>query len=416
VLRVTSAGRRSRVLARWRSSRGLVGLLVVCGVPFAAGGMTLSFATDTRLYERYARAALASPLLHSMPREYPALALAIFLAPMSLPLPYALGFALLAAVACLFLVLCSDGFRGEPGWSRRTCYYLLIGSTVVVFARYDVFPALTAVLAVEASRRQQWGRAWAWGVLGGLLKLFPFLLLPGFLVVERAQTGRWAIRRLWTVCLPLGAMALAQYTAAPASLTSPLRFQIDRGFELSSLQGSLAFLSDPLHAHWISGYGSVELASRGQLVIALLVSVVAAVSLLTMWALAFRGRLSVVAVSLAVLSIAVLSEKSFAPQYLVWLAPFWAYWPIRRGWVVAALLTTLVYPVLYAEAYSIGPNFYLATAVAAGRNAVLIAATVGWLLTELRPVRDNGQPVGAEVVSEELARPPVLPTTTVQTV
>ena len=58
------------------------------------------------------------------------------------------------------------------------------------------------------------------------------------------------------------------------------------------------------------------------------------------WVLGYRGLLSVVAVSLAVLSIAVFSEKSFAPQYLMWLAPFWAYWPIRRGWVVAALLTT----------------------------------------------------------------------------
>ena len=120
-----------------------------------------------------------------MPREYPALALGLFLAPLGISLSYSLGFSLLAAAAGIALVLSSDGLAEYPGWSRRTCYYLLFGTTAVVFARYDVFPALAAVLAVEGGRRGQWNRAWAWAILGGLLKLFPFLLLPGFLLVER---------------------------------------------------------------------------------------------------------------------------------------------------------------------------------------------------------------------------------------
>ena len=103
-----------------------------------------------------------------MPREYPALALALFLAPLAIPLSYALGFSLLTAVAAIALVLSTDGLADYPGWSRRTCYYLLIGTAAVVFARYDLFPALAAVLAVEGGRRGQWNRAWAWAVLGGL--------------------------------------------------------------------------------------------------------------------------------------------------------------------------------------------------------------------------------------------------------
>ena len=90
------------------------------------------------------------------------------------------------------------------------------------------------------------------------------------------------------------------------------------------------------------------------------------------------------AVSLGVLSVAVLAEKSFAPQYIVWLAPLWAYWPMRRGWLAAALLTTLVYPVLYAEAHAFGPGFFWATTVAAVRNAVLAVATLSWLLGQLQ--------------------------------
>ena len=91
-----------------------------------------------------------------------------------------------------------------------------------------------------------------------------------------------------------------------------------------------------------------------------------------------------VAVSLAVLSVVVLTEKSFAPQYLVWLAPLWAYWPLRRGWLAAALLTTLVFPVLYGEAHAFGPVFFWPTAVAAATNTVLVVATVSWLLGQLQ--------------------------------
>ncbi len=74
--------------------RGPITLLVVAGVLFggASHKITDSFSSDVALYDHYANAALASPLLHSMPREYPALALAIFLAPLAVPVPYALGF------------------------------------------------------------------------------------------------------------------------------------------------------------------------------------------------------------------------------------------------------------------------------------------------------------------------------------
>ena len=391
MLKAASQGRLSRARARWRTTSGPIVLLVVAGLLFAAGSrrLTAFLSGDVSLYEHYARAAVSSPLFRELPREYPAIAIGIFLVPLALPVPYALGFALLAAVAGVALVLSSDGLQEYPGWSKRTCYYLIIGTVAVVFARYDVFPALTAVLAVEGARKDKWGRAWAWAVLGGLLKLFPFLLLPGFLVIERRQTGRWPIRRMGAAFASVAIVMVAQNTAAPKSLLSPLKFQLNRGFELSSVQGSLTFLSDPLHVQWIKGFGSIELVGSNHLAISVAASALMLTALATVWALGYRGQLSVVAVSLAVLSIAVFSEKSFAPQYLVWLAPFWAYWPLRRGWVAAALLTTLVYPVLYEEALQWGPGFYLPTLLAMVRNVVLIVATVQWLLWQLRLSRET---------------------------
>jgi hypothetical protein len=372
---------------------------VITGLLLAAS----AHSSDVALYHRYAKEALATPLLHSLPKEYPALSLAIFLAPQVLPLAYWLGFGLLAAAACTGLVLSSDGLDKYRGWSRRTCIYLLLGTLSVVFTRYDVLPVLAAVLAVEGARRRHWGRAWAWATLGGLLKLFPLLLLPGFLVVEKAQTGKWALRRAIAASLPVVLVLAFQTLLAPGSALSPLRFELRRGLELSSLQGSLTLLTDPLHLHWAGAFGSIEVVGRDHLLITALVAVAAVVALAALWWFAAHGRFSVEAVSLAALSVAVLSDKAFAPQYLIWLVPLWAYWPLRRGWVAAAALTTLVYPVLYANHGFFGPSFYLATVAGAVRNTVLIVASARWLMGQLKARETAGSPVPEQVLPDHVA-------------
>jgi hypothetical protein len=405
VLKAPEGKALQRVLARWRSAQGPLLFLLAAGFIFAAGSSSFSktYSSDVTLYEYYAKAALASPLLHSFPKEYPGIALGVFVAPLALPTTYTVGFALLAAVATVALVLSSDGFPGQPGWSRRTCYYLLIGTVALVFARYDVFPALAALLAVEGARKGQWNRAWSWAVLGGCLKLFPFLLLPGFLLVERAQTGKWPLKRAGIAAASVVIIVAVQLVTAPQSLLSPIEYQLHRGFELSSLQGSLAFLADPLHVRWVSGFGSVEVVGAGHLVISTLVTAAAGGAFAFIWVLARRGQLSVVAVSLAVFSVAVLAEKSFAPQYLVWLAPLWAYWPMRRSWVLAALLSTLIYPLLYGEAHAWGPSMYLPTAVAVVRNGVLVVATATWFVQELRVRRKAPDGASEKRLAQRLA-------------
>jgi len=369
----------------------VIALLVASGVVFAIA----LHASDLGLYRQYAKASLASPLMHSLPKEYPAASLVVFLLPLALHLPYSLGFALVAAIGAVAMVLCSHGLDDQPGWSYRMCVYLLLGAAAVVFARYDIFPALAALVAVEAARRDRWGRAWAWAVLGGLLKLFPFLLLPGFFVAERASTRKWPLRRVFAAGGVVALVGAAQSLVAPGNLFSPFTYELHRGFELSSLQGSLTLLADPLHVHWVSGFGSVEIVGVAHTVISVCVAVAMVGALLYIWHLAWRQRLSVEAVSLAVLTVGVLGDKAFAAQYLIWLVPFWAYWPFRRGWVAVAGLTTLVYPLLYGEAHTLGPDFYVPTAVALVRNALLLGATAFWLREQLRPghqVETDGLP------------------------
>ncbi len=117
---VSVSTRISRVKARWRSAGGLIVVLVAAGMIFPVGvHQLLAYSRDLALYEHYANAALRSPLFHALPREYPAAATALFLAPLALPLSYAVGFALLAAAGAVVLVLSSDGLAEYPGWSRR---------------------------------------------------------------------------------------------------------------------------------------------------------------------------------------------------------------------------------------------------------------------------------------------------------
>jgi hypothetical protein len=369
-----------------------------------AVGMDLAVVlpNDTPIYHRYANEALGSPLLHSLPKEYPALAVSIYVLPLLLPVKYVVGFAVVAVVATVALVLSSDGLLAHPGWSRRTTVYLLVGAGAVVFDRYDIFPALATFLAVDAARRDKWGWAWGWAVVGGMLKLFPFLLLPGFLLAEHARSGRWAFRRAAVACTPVALIVGAQSILSPGSVLSPFRYEFNRGFDLESVAGSLTLLADPFHVKWIFAYGSREITgSYHDLISALaLVAMVGAIAVI--WRFGAQGRLSVEATSLAVLSVAVLGDKAFSPQYLIWLAPLWAYWPLRRSWLAAAALTTLVFPVLYLEAGLLGPGFYFATGGAALRNVVLIVGTLCWAREQLRAREAKAAPLSIPAVAAAL--------------
>jgi hypothetical protein len=382
-------GKLRAVAGRWQ------GVAILLPVLFAVAlDLAILVPNDTPIYHRYANEALTSPLLHSLPKEYPAAALAIYLLPLLLPVKYLIAFALIAALGTTALVLCSDGLPAHPGWSRRTTIYLLVGTSAVVFGRFDIFPALAAFLAVDAARKDHWGRAWGWAVAGGLLKLFPFLLLPGFLLAEHARTGRWATRRAALACIPVALVVCVQSVLSPGSAMSPVRYELNRGFELESLPGGLTLLTDPLHVRWKFQYGGWEILGSHHSVISILVLLATVTGILAIWRFAALGRLSVEATSLAVLSVSVLGDKAFSPQYLIWLAPLWAYWPLRRGWLAAAALSTLVYPLLFIEGGLLGHSYYFAAGAALVRNVILILATARWAREQLQARQASTVPLG----------------------
>src|SRR5579864_5324596 len=163
---------------KWRVEqyRPVVAPALVLWVMAAVVTVTLLKRGDVKEYMQYAHGALHAPLFHRLPNEYPAPALAVFLLPLLVPIPYPWAFALLAGVALVVLVTSYEG-SGIPGWDVRSAgrliIYLALGTVMVLAGRYDVFATAAAFLAVRAARGERWAAAWTWSSIGFALKLFP---------------------------------------------------------------------------------------------------------------------------------------------------------------------------------------------------------------------------------------------------
>lgn len=350
----------------------------------AAALLLHPFEQDIVVYHIYGLRLLHGSSQGHLPVEYPALSALAFAFPLVLPVPYAVGFVLLMWATLAVLFATARRLGADSAWLDRTTLYLGLGTVMIVFARYDLLPALSTLVAVLEARRRRWGPAWLAAIVGGALKLFPFLLLPGFFLAEWRERGRPPWRRGLSAAAVVAAYAGLQHVLAPGSLLSPIRFEWQRGFEYSSVGGSIMALIDPLHLRWVMAFNNHEVFGSGFSTIRTLLSLGAVVAILAIWALAWRHVLDVATVSLAVLSVAVLTDRAFAPQYLVWLAPLWALWPLRRSWVAAAALTTLTYPIGLALTAVDGHSFAPATFIAVARNVVLVAGTCAWFAERLK--------------------------------
>lgn len=354
--------------------------------------------SDLEVYRRYGLATLHSRGAIALPREYPAAAGVVF-ALVALVAPSATGFTVAfgLAMGAVLAALVAAGGRlfADRRWGLRTLLYLTAAAIAIALGRYDLLAALAATLAVGLASRGRWGGAWVAAVIGAALKIFPVLLLPGFFVAEWRNTGRPPWRRVAVTVAVVAAGAGLQSALSPGTLLTPLVYELRRGVEVESLAASITALVHPFGLGWHFAFGSMELIGPHQAVITTVLTVAELACLLAVWVLAWRGRLSIPAVALAVLTVAILGDRVFSAQYLIWLAPLWAIWPLRAGWVAAAALTTMVFPLSWALAFSLLPSLgvhagpYPVLAFAAVRNAVLIWASVAWLVGELRrePVR-----------------------------
>ncbi len=363
---------RATLVGQWRP---VVMPTLALWVMAAAVSTTLLKPFDVLEYSTYAHAALHAPLLHRLPLEYPAPALVVFLLPLLLPFSYPWAFAVLVGVA-LVALMTSYERSGLPGWNTRAVgrliIYLALGAVMVVAGRYDIFATLAAFLALRAAKRDRWSAAWTWSGIGFVLKLFPAVFWPVFLIAEWRRAGHIPVRRLWwmagSVFVIAGLPALVDHAAA----LNVLHYYLHRPTEEGSLAAGMSVL---LHWHgtvWVSTFHSVNVVSSITGTLSIGFELVAVGACLWAWWEQAQGRLSLEATCLATLTFVMLGSKVVSAQYLIWLMPMWSLYRLRVSWLLAAAANLIVFP--YA-ASSQGLGYLPGHTFSVGLTLTFFAAT-----------------------------------------
>jgi len=316
--------------------------------------------------------------------QYPPGAALVILLPGLLPWSYLVSFYVLCGIldALAMGLLTRAGTRRGRSFTGAWVWVAgvpLLGPTV--YCRYDIIVTAMAVAGLLALLR----RPAIGGILlglGGLVKIWPLLALAG------TPRGR-RTRRSWTAALAALSALGFLLAAGMNGAFEFLKFQRDRGIEVESL-GAL-----PLHFARLAGgwngqvsmnYGSVELLGPWVPVIS---KVSVAATLLGFgWLLVWRLRAkrwqpsTTYDAALAALLVFTVTSRVISPQYLVWLVGIAAVCLTVRGTsqkpvavliLVATLVTTVEFPVLFGQVHDSGP---WGVAVLTVRNLLLLAAAV----------------------------------------
>ncbi len=326
--------------------------------------------SDVAEYRYYAAMALRPPIFHHWPKEYPALSQLVFLLPRLLPFSYRLDFAAVA-LGALGILLAHGMNRHGPWWGLKLLGYLSLGTIGLFSERYDIFAALFGFLAIDQAVQRRWSWAWIFSVVGFLLKLFPAVFWPVFLIQEWRETQRLRWDRLALSLLTGLIMVGFQAAMASHQAFTSYRYLLNRPVEIGSLAASLTALGG--HFHLFYAFGSVDVRAQGLAhVIGDALTAVGVICWLSVFRAQWRGRLDLIDAALLTLGILLLTTKVFSAQYLIWLAPLLA---LKRGnwfFILAFILTSFGYPVGYAIPGMFSWVIYIFTA----RNLLLTAGFV----------------------------------------
>jgi Glycosyltransferase family 87 len=246
--------------------------------------------------------------------------------------------------------------------------------------RFDAWPTALALGALLALVRGRPTLALVLLALGGLVKVWPLVLLPLFALY--APSRRALV--LFAGVLTLG---LAPFVAlAPAGSYNALAGQLHRPLEFETIAASILFaLGVPTRIFFDSGSWNVRGSGAHALAtVHGLVELAALVAVCVVFARSRRTRADLVAAAAAAVAVVAILGKVLSPQYLLWVAPFAALADLVASVPLAAacLATQALHESWFGDLLSREPG---AVAVLALRNALLVA-TVVLLLRRTGPV------------------------------
>lgn len=326
-----------------------------------------------------------------------------------LQLPQLLGGHTEGSYWVLFMVLMAVLDAGLTAWlwwrGRRTgslaaLYWMLFTFLIgpLTYLRFDIVPAVLAAAALLLLTRLP-AVSGALVALGASIKLWPALLVAGLLGERDRRAAVW-----WGFGVTGVALVAASVLAGGwGRLFSPLTWQGERGLQIESVWATPTMVNVLAHpgrySIYISRYQAYEIYGPGvsaMLVVASVATVVGGLAIIALAVRAWRSpghdlRTSAT-VMIAIIAVMIVTNKTFSPQYLVWLGgPLSVlllargtrpWWPRERTLLVLglvlALLTHLVYPLFYSWVTGAGPGAGRATMtlVLAARNVGMLVFTV----------------------------------------
>jgi hypothetical protein len=268
------------------------------------------------------------------------------------------------------------------------------------YLRFDMLPAVLAGGALLAARRKPWVTGALTG-LGAAIKLWPALLIGAFMSyrADRRPAG------IAFVVVGFGLALISLIFGGWLRLISPLTWQSDRGLQIESIWATPLMLARAVKPdYWtvdMSRYQAYEIFGSGVEAWVMISNIatlfgLALIILVTIRAFRYDGSTPVAIgfVIVAIVAIMTITNKTLSPQYLLWLggpmAALLAFRPqalageqpaINRmagQLLILALLTQLVYPMLYDSYLGLQGHvmIIIATIVTAIRNLALVAFTV----------------------------------------
>ena len=315
--------------------------------------------------------------------EYPTPALWVLYLPWLLGFGSATGY--MIAFACLMLALDAaftyslwhfgGRWRGQAVviW---TVLLAFIGPTV--YLRFDLITSVLAGWALIAVWRRRPVIAGALIGVAATVKLWPALLWPALCGGSRSRAWRVTVAMAVTGgALALGSVAWAGW----GRLLSPLNYQSDRGLQVESVVASVPMLLRSLHigdhAVTVSRYLAFEIWGTGVpfwlgvASVAVIAGYAAIGVAYVAWFVRGHGQMIEGCVlTLFAVSVLIVTNKTFSPQYILWFAGPLAVTAMVIGassartrqmraekrrflkitWLIlaAALATIIVFPIGYA--------------------------------------------------------------------
>jgi hypothetical protein len=369
---------------------------------------------DVGLYQQYAQqfGSGSAPYVDFQP-EYPAGALPVFLLAhlWAGPANYSTGFAVEMAcfdlAACL-LVLLTTRIGVRPGSLRpllSALLYIAITAALfpVLYTRFDLVPGTLVLGAIYCHRLR--GLRWAGVLLGaaGAVKLWPFALVPLFVMWHAKRKGFRSVvaAGTWVAIGAVGAAAPLLPRAGMA-VFGFLKYHAMRGIQLETTWATVSLILGKLGVAEVQpehNFGAFHVAGKLPSVLATL-----SLPLTVLFALApqivalvqrFREReesdRAFEHAALATVLGFMIAGKVLSPQFMLWIAPLLPLAVEGPAGAIAALmiggLTTAVYPYLSPALEQREPGQGWALLAVGTRNLLLIGWYFTYFLRSLAPFR-----------------------------